>query len=83
MQLTLGVIRWTSLGSTGRITPITECPAPSCAVVLEERNHVSIIGQCNVEQVKRYIANQAEHHKRMTFQNEFREICERHDINID
>jgi len=41
------------------------------------------VSQSNVEQVKGYIANQAEHHKRMTFQDEFREICKRHDIEID
>jgi len=28
-------------------------------------------------------ANQAEHHKRMTCQDEFREICKRHDIEIE
>ncbi len=37
----------------------------------------------NVDQVKRYIANQEEHHKRMSFQDEFREICNRHGIEID
>jgi len=41
------------------------------------------VSQSNVEQVKRYIANQEEHHKRMTFQDEFRELCKRHGIEID
>ena len=41
------------------------------------------VSQSNVEQVKGYIANQAEQHKRMTFKDEFREICKRHDIEID
>ena len=41
------------------------------------------VSQSNVEQVKGYIANQAEHHKRMTFQDEFHEICKRHDIEIE
>lgn len=41
------------------------------------------VSQSNVSQVKRYIANQEEHHKRMTFQDEFRAICQRHGIEID
>ncbi len=41
------------------------------------------VSQSNVEQVKRYIAKQGEHHKRMSFQDEFREICNRHGIQID
>ena len=41
------------------------------------------VSQSNVEQVKRYIANQEEHHKKMTFKDEFREICRRHGIEID
>ena len=41
------------------------------------------VSQSNVEQVKRYIANQEEHHERMSFQDEFRKICEKHRIGID
>jgi len=41
------------------------------------------VSQSNVEQVKRYIANQQDHHKRMSFQDEFRELCKRHGIEID
>jgi len=41
------------------------------------------VSESNVGQVKRYIANQEEHHKKMTFQDEFREICRRHGIEID
>jgi putative transposase len=41
------------------------------------------VSQSNVEQAKGYIANQEEHHKRMSFQDEFREICKRHGIVID
>jgi REP element-mobilizing transposase RayT len=37
----------------------------------------------NIEAVKAYIANQEEHHRRMTFQDEFRELCRRHGIEID
>ena len=41
------------------------------------------VSPSNVEQVKRYIANQDEHHKTMTFKDEFREICRRHGVAID
>ena len=33
--------------------------------------------------VRRYIARQEEHHRRMTFQDEFREFCRRHGVEID
>jgi REP element-mobilizing transposase RayT len=36
-----------------------------------------------VEEAKRYIRNQARHHQRMTFQDEFRELCRRHDVELD
>jgi len=41
------------------------------------------VSESNVEQVKRYIANQEEHHKHISFQDEFRELCKRHGIEID
>jgi REP element-mobilizing transposase RayT len=34
-------------------------------------------------QVKEYIAKQAEHHAKRTFQDEFRLLCQRHGIEID
>ncbi len=33
--------------------------------------------------VKQFVANQEEHHKKMTFQDEFRLLCQRHGIEID
>jgi putative transposase len=41
------------------------------------------VSPSNVEQVKRYIASQEEHHRRMSFQEEFREMCRRYGIEID
>jgi len=41
------------------------------------------VSESNAEQVKRYIANQAEHHQKKSFQDEFRELCQRHGIEID
>jgi REP element-mobilizing transposase RayT len=40
------------------------------------------VSQSNVEQVKRYIQNQPRHHRRVTFQDEFRAICEKHEVPI-
>lgn len=41
------------------------------------------VSESNVEQVKQYIASQETHHKRLSFQEEFRELCRRHGIEID
>ena len=36
-----------------------------------------------LETVKKYIQNQQEHHRRMSFQDEFRELCSRHGLELD
>ncbi|MCX7418026.1 MAG: transposase [Planctomycetia bacterium] len=41
------------------------------------------VSESNSEEVKQYIANQVEHHKKMSFQDEFRALCQRHGIEID
>jgi REP element-mobilizing transposase RayT len=41
------------------------------------------VSQSNVEEVKRYIANQDEHHRTKTFQEEFRAFLRRHGIEFD
>ena len=41
------------------------------------------VSQSKVEEVKRYIANQEEHHRKRTFQEEFRLILQRHGIEYD
>jgi REP element-mobilizing transposase RayT len=41
------------------------------------------VSQSKVEQVRRYIANQERHHKRMSFQDEFRKICTKHGLEVD
>lgn len=41
------------------------------------------IGQSQLEDLKRYIANQREHHCRITFQDEFRELLKRYNISYD
>ena len=41
------------------------------------------VSPSHVEALKRYIANQAEHHKTETFQDEFRRLCRKYGIEID
>jgi putative transposase len=41
------------------------------------------IGQSQVPAVSRYIQNQREHHKQQTFQDEFRALCRRYDVEFD
>jgi putative transposase len=41
------------------------------------------IGQSQLGDLRGYISNQREHHRQVTFQDEFRQLCERYDIEID
>jgi putative transposase len=41
------------------------------------------VSRSNLEDVKRYIVDQAEHHRIRTFQEEFRMLLERHQIEFD
>ena len=41
------------------------------------------VSESKVAEVKRYIEEQQRHHQKMSFQDEFRRICERHGIAID
>ncbi len=41
------------------------------------------IGQSNVEALKRYIANQKEHHRRKTFQQEYIEFLKKYNVEYD
>jgi putative transposase len=41
------------------------------------------VSQSNVEQVKQYIANQDEHHRKLSFQDEFRLLLRKHAIEWD
>ena len=41
------------------------------------------VSESNIPQVKRYIANQVEHHRQMSFKDEFRELCRKHQLNLD
>ncbi len=41
------------------------------------------VSESNVPSVCKYIDDQIVHHQRMTFQDEFRELCRRHGIEID
>lgn len=41
------------------------------------------VSESNLEQVKRYIANQEEHHRKINFQDELRELFRRHRMEWD
>lgn len=41
------------------------------------------VSESNIQQVKKYIAEQEKHHRRMTYQEEFRELCRRHGLELD
>jgi len=41
------------------------------------------VSQSNVEQVRTYVAAQEQHHRKVTFQDEFRALCRRHGVAID
>jgi putative transposase len=41
------------------------------------------IGQSNVATVKRYIRNQKQHHKRLSFQDEYRQFLKLYEIDFD
>ncbi len=41
------------------------------------------VSQSNVEQVKAYIANQEEHHRKVSFQDELRALFRKHQIEFD
>jgi REP element-mobilizing transposase RayT len=41
------------------------------------------VSQSNVPSVRRYIENQAEHHRKVSFQDELRSFLEKHDVAYD
>lgn len=41
------------------------------------------VSQSNVDEVRRYIENQEEHHRKMTFQDELRALFQRHGVEFD
>jgi REP element-mobilizing transposase RayT len=41
------------------------------------------VSESNKEAVIHYITNQEKHHKKMTFQEEYRKICEKYRVNLD
>jgi putative transposase len=41
------------------------------------------VSQSKVEQVRAYIGTQEEHHRKVSFQDEFRALCRKHGLEID
>jgi putative transposase len=58
--------------------------APGCRDFQWQSGYGSFsVSQSNVEQVRAYVSAQEEHHRRMSFQEELRALCEKHGIEID
>jgi putative transposase len=57
---------------------------PSCADFHWQNGYgVFSVSESKVSEVRQYIERQEEHHRTMTFQDEFRELCRRHGVPID
>ncbi|EMI27391.1 transposase [Rhodopirellula europaea] len=41
------------------------------------------VSQTNVPKVIQYVGNQEKHHRQLSFQDEFRDFCKRHELEID
>jgi putative transposase len=41
------------------------------------------VSESNVEKVRAYISSQEEHHRKVSFQDEFRALCKKHGLQID
>ncbi len=41
------------------------------------------VSESNIPQVRTYLENQVEHHRQRSFQDEFRELCRRHGVELD
>jgi len=41
------------------------------------------VSQSKIQDVRRYIANQEQHHRRMSFQDEYRALLEKHGVEFD
>lgn len=41
------------------------------------------VSQSNVEKVRAYIGQQEEHHRTVSFQDEFRPLCRNHGVKVD
>jgi REP element-mobilizing transposase RayT len=41
------------------------------------------VSESNVERVRAYVATQEEHHRKVSFQDEFRALCRKHGVEID
>ena len=76
-----GHAHWTELVSVAKLgnTRQTSISAPEGAI----DSHGASRGNSNADAVARYIADQDEHHRRKTFQEEFLEYLKKHEIEYD
>jgi REP element-mobilizing transposase RayT len=57
---------------------------PSCRDFFWQAGYGAFsVSQSNIEKVRDYVGNQAEHHRKVSFQDEFRMLCSKHGIEID
>ena len=59
------------------------CNKRSVDVFMASRLWGVSISQSNLPIVIEYVDNQAAHHRQRTFQDEFRELCQRHELDLD
>ena len=58
--------------------------APECADFAWQNGYgIFSIGSSQIEEVRRYIAGQEEHHRKTTFQDEFRRLLQRYAVTFD
>ena len=58
--------------------------APECADFAWQNGYgIFSIGSSQIEEVRRYIAGQEEHHRKVTFQDEFRRLLQRYAVTFD
>jgi putative transposase len=41
------------------------------------------VSESKIEQARAYVATQEEHHRKVSFQEEFRALCRKHGVKID
>ena len=52
-------------------------------LVFSTKGRKDTIPKANLEEIHAYIKGQEEHHKKVSFQDELRRICELYNVNLD
>jgi hypothetical protein len=71
-------------GNKARVEPVVENQGPELRGFSWQSGYgIFSIGYSQIEMTRRYISNQEKHHKKVSFQDEFREFLRRYDIDFD